>query len=221
MCGRFTQTHAATAIAQAFNLDELPAWEPSYNIAPTQTIPAIRQGADSRRQFQSLRWGLIPSWSKDMAIGARLINARAETVAEKPSFRSAFRQRRCLIIADGFYEWQRSDGKKQPFYIHLHDRSLFAFAGLWERWQGAEGKTIESCTILTTTPNSVMEPIHDRMPVILSPDCYDIWLDCGSTPTQELQALLRPYSATEMAAFPVSNWVNSPSHNDVNCVART
>lgn len=221
MCGRFTQTHAATAIAQAFSLDELPNWEPSYNIAPTQAIPAIRQGTDSKRRFQSLRWGLIPSWSKDLAIGARLINARAETVAEKPSFRSAFRQRRCLIITDGFYEWQRSDGKKQPYYIHLTDRPLFAFAGLWEKWQGAEGgEAIESCTILTTTPNSVMEPIHDRMPVILNPKHYDIWLD-NATQSHDLQELLRPYSATDMVAYPVSNWVNSPTHNDAVCIAKT
>lgn len=220
MCGRFTQTHAATAIAQVFDLAELPDWEPSYNIAPTQPIPALRQGSDSRRHFQLLRWGLIPSWSKDLAIGARLINARAETVAEKPAFRAAFRQRRCLVIADGFYEWQRREGKKQPFYIHLYDRSLFAFAGLWERWQGTDGEAIESCTILTTTPNLVMEPIHDRMPVILHPEAYGPWLNASPTQLDDLQDLLHPYPATEMVADPVSNWVNSPTHNDADCVAK-
>jgi putative SOS response-associated peptidase YedK len=218
MCGRFTLHQSSAAIVQTFALEEAPDWEVSYNIAPTQAVPAILQSADSKRLFKRLRWGLIPSWSKETSIGARLINARAETVAEKPAFRSALRHRRCLIVADGFYEWQQKNGSKQPFYIHLKNQALFAFAGLWERWQGQGDDAIESCTILTTEPNSLMQTLHDRMPVILHPEDYNTWLNPDIQQLQDLQPLLRPYPTEELSAYPVSSWVNRPTHNSEQCI---
>jgi putative SOS response-associated peptidase YedK len=168
-----------------------------------------------------LHWGLIPSWAKDAKMGARLINARAETVAEKPAFRSAFRQRRCLVLADGFYEWQQQEEKKQkqPFYFHLREKQAFAFAGLWEHWQDdAAGEEIESCTLLTTEANELMEPIHNRMPVILDPKDYDLWLDPKVKNSELLQPLLRPYATEEMAAYRVSTTVNKPIHDSAECI---
>jgi len=218
MCGRFSQSLAGDAIAQAFQLAEVPDWQPRYNIAPTQTIPAIMATEKSDRHFKPLRWGLIPSWSKDPAIGVKMINARSETVAEKPSFRSAFKRHRCLILADGFYEWCKQSGKKQPFYFQLQDGSPFAFAGLWERWQALEGDVLETCTILTTEANQLVAQVHDRMPVILPTDRYDQWLDPTPQPSEPLQALLRPYDADRMSAYPVSVSVNSPWNDVPECV---
>ena len=215
MCGRFSLSKSVEAIAAAFDLDEVPVWEPRYNIAPTQMVATVLQ-PQSDRQFHPMRWGLIPSWAKDPAMGARLINARAETVAEKPSFRSAFRQRRCLVIADGFYEWQRQEGKKQPFYFRLQDGQPFGFAGLWERWQAADGEVI-SCTIITTEANEVLRPIHERMPVMLNPKDYDLWLD-PEVQAEPLQQLLRPYQAEAMTSYPVSTKVNNPTHNSPECI---
>ncbi|MBD2022479.1 SOS response-associated peptidase, partial [Leptolyngbya sp. FACHB-36] len=170
MCGRFSLHVEAAALAEVFQLPEEPSWTPRYNIAPSQAVATIAQTASSAHQFRLLRWGLIPSWAKDEAIGNKLINARAETVAEKPSFRAAFKQRRCLILADGFYEWQRlNTKKKQPHYFQRSDAQPFAFAGLWEHWQHGEA-VIDSCTIITTQANELLEPIHDRMPVMLAAD---------------------------------------------------
>ena len=177
MCGRFTLSQSAEAIASVFQLNQVPTLEPRYNIAPTQPVATVLQTSAHERQFQLLRWGLIPAWAKDATMGSRLINARAETVAEKPSFRSAFRHRRCLVIADGFYEWRRQDGKKQPFYFRMKNQQPFAFAGLWEHWQDPKGEAIDSCTILTTEANELLQQIHERMPVILNPKDYDLWLD--------------------------------------------
>lgn len=217
MCGRFTQSKTAEMLAKAFQLATLPDWQPRYNIAPTQPVPvAIHLPEQADRQFKLLRWGLIPSWSKDLSIGAKLINARAETVAEKPSFRSAFKQRRCLILADGFYEWQRQNGKKQPFFFQERDGQPFALAGLWERWQGEEG-AIESCTILTTQANELLRPIHDRMPVILPSTAYEEWLD-PKTPTDRLQGLLHPYDAEAMQSYAVSAMVNNPTNDRPECI---
>lgn len=210
MCGRFTLSQPAEAIASTFQ-STIPELAPRYNIAPTQPVPTIISAGD-RRQFQMLRWGLIPSWAKDPAIGAKLINARAETVAEKPSFRSAFRHRRCLIIADGFYEWQRQEGKKQPFYFRTSNGQPFAFAGLWEHWQNPDGEAIDSCTIITTEANEILQPIHDRMPVILNSKDYDLWLDTSQTTSQLIQ-LLQPFPSTEMTSYPVSTKVNKPTNN--------
>ncbi|HEY9656670.1 MAG TPA: SOS response-associated peptidase, partial [Crinalium sp.] len=182
MCGRFSLTQSANALAETFQLETLPEWTPRYNVAPTQAVLAIAAAPAHSRQVRLFRWGLVPSWAKDLTIGAKLINARAETVAEKPSFRVAFKQRRCLILADGFYEWHRIDRKtKQPYYFQLADRQPFAFAGLWERWQG-DDTVVETCTILTTQANELLQPIHDRMPVILAPEEYDRWLDPTATP---------------------------------------
>lgn len=222
MCGRYSQTQSGETIATAFNLAESPDLEPRYNIAPTQQVSAVMATAESPvPQHRWLRWGLIPSWAKDKTIGNRLINARAETVAEKPSFRSAFKRRRCLIVADGFYEWQRLDqGKaKQPYFIHLRDPHPFAFAGLWERWQDqASGEVIESCTILTTAPNQLMAVIHNRMPVILPPSAYESWLDPTLSTPESLTPLLYPFEAKAMASYPVSNHVNNPRYDDPACL---
>ncbi|MEB3180562.1 MAG: SOS response-associated peptidase [Nostocaceae cyanobacterium] len=222
MCGRFTLTKSGWAIAQAFNLEEVPQIEPQYNIAPTQQIAAILYNSESQnRQFQELRWGLIPSWAKDKSIGYKLINARAETVAEKPSFRSAFKQRRCLIVADGFYEWQKQENhkhQKQPYYFRVADGQPFAFAGLWEKWQSPDGEEITSGTILTTEANELMQSIHERMPVILNTQDYDLWLDPQVKTFQELQPVLHPYPAESMTSYPVSTLVNSPKKNSPECV---
>jgi putative SOS response-associated peptidase YedK len=220
MCGRFTLFHSAEAIAEAFRVDpmDLP---PRYNIAPSQPVAAIvRMPGTSERKLLWLRWGLIPSWAKDPAIGYKLINARAETVSEKPSFRSAFKHRRCLIPSDGFYEWQRIEGsksKKQPYYFSLTDNSPFALAGLWERWESKEGDIVETCTILTTDANDLVSPIHDRMPAILSPEDYDLWLDPNFTRSDSLQEMLKPYPAEAMKVYPVSSTVNSPKNDSPEC----
>ncbi len=214
MCGRFTQTSSADAIATAFNLSAVPPQQPKYNIAPTQIIPTILYpSSESQKEFKELRWGLIPSWAKDQKIGNKLINARAETVAEKPSFRSAFRKRRCLIVADGFYEWQHQEEGKQPFCIQMKDEQVFAFAGIWERWQAPEGEVIESCTIITTEANELMNPIHKRMPVILNSEDYQLWLDPQVTEKEKLQPLLTPYNSEMMKANPVSKKVNNPRNS--------
>lgn len=219
MCGRFTLTQSAIALAEYFQLPEVPDWTTQYNIAPTQMVATVVQHPTShQRQFQQLRWGLIPSWAKDLSIGAKLINARAETVAEKPSFRSAFKQRRCLVIADGFYEWQKQAGTKQAFYFRLQDGQPFAFAGLWEKWHSPDQAEIISCTILTTVANELLQPIHERMPVILEPKNYDLWLDPEVQTPQPLQFLLAPYSAAAMTSYPVSKLVNSPKNNSPECL---
>jgi putative SOS response-associated peptidase YedK len=219
MCGRFTLNQSATALAHIFDVPQVPDLAAGYNIAPTQMVATVLHNLDSnKREFQQLRWGLIPSWAKDSGIGAKLINARAETVAEKPSFRSAFKRRRCLVLADGFYEWQRQQGKKQPFYFRLQDGQPFAFAGLWESWRSPANEEITSCTILTTTANELLQPIHDRMPVILKPQDYDLWLDPQVETPQPLQQLLCPYPAPAMTAYAVSTLVNNSRHNSSECI---
>jgi len=218
MCGRFTLSQSTDVIASAFNLTQIPPLELRYNIAPTQPIPAILSVPKQGNELQMLRWGLIPSWAKDLSIGAKLINARAETVSEKPSFKSAFKRRRCLIIADGFYEWQRQEGKKQPYYFRVQNSQLFAFAGLWEHWQSPDEQIINSCTILTTEANDLLRPIHDRMPVILDPKSYDLWLDSEVQNPELLQPLLHPYQANLMTSFAVSSKVNNPRNNTPECI---
>ncbi|HUU84117.1 MAG TPA: SOS response-associated peptidase [Phycisphaerae bacterium] len=218
MCGRYTLGAPDDDLADLLDLPETPSLEPRYNIAPTQPVPVVRlMPAGEVRELQMLHWGLIPSWSKDPAMGARMINARSETAAEKPAFRTAMRQRRCLIPADGFYEWQRTAGRKQPHYIRKRDRAPFAFAGLWEHWEGPEGAVIESCTILTTTPNDLLRPLHDRMPVILEPSDYALWLDAAVNDASRVQPLLRPYQPDDLIAHPVGTHVNSPRNEDPRC----
>jgi putative SOS response-associated peptidase YedK len=219
MCGRFTLTDPNADLDVQFNLPEIPDMKPRYNIAPTQPVAAVRVPAEgAAREMVLLRWGLIPFWAKDLEIGARMINARSETVAEKPAFRHAFRRRRCLVVADGFYEWQKQNGTKQPFYIRLHGARPFAFAGLWERWESSSAEVIESCTLLTTQPNDLMRELHNRMPVILQPGDYDLWLDPQVQEVELLQPLLRAFPPEEMAAYPVSRYVNSPDNDDPRCI---
>lgn len=218
MCGRFTLRHSGEAIASSFQLPEVPQLQPRYNIAPTQSVSTVLGSLDSIHQLHQLHWGLIPSWAKDTKMGARLINARAETVGEKPAFRSAFRHRRCLVVADGFYEWQRQENKKQPFYFRLQNDQPFAFAGLWEQWKSPDGEEIQSCTILTTEANDLLRSIHNRMPVILDPKDYDLWLDPAVQNTESLQQLLRPYQPEAMTSYAVSTKVNNPTNNTPECI---
>ena len=219
MCGRFSLGASATTLAAQFDLADLPAWTPRYNIAPTQEVLAVVRILDApKRSSRLLRWGLIPPWAKDPRIGNRLINARAETVATKPAFRRAFKERRCLLLADGFYEWQRQERRKQPFHIRLRAGRPFAFAGLWERWEGPEGTAIQSCTILTTTSNELVGGIHHRIPVILAPQDYDLWLDPAVQEADRLRPLLRPYPAEDMESYPVSTRVNNPTNDTPGCL---
>ncbi|MGL5804204.1 MAG: SOS response-associated peptidase, partial [Xenococcaceae cyanobacterium] len=183
-----------------------------------QVATILRSDPHSDRQFQMLRWGLIPSWAKEKSIGAKLINARAETVAEKPSFRSAFRHSRCLIIADGFYEWQKQKDGKQPFYIRQINNLPFAFAGLFSTWQPKNGEILSTCTIITTEANEIMQPIHDRMPVILKSTDYDLWLDPTVQKPELLKPLLRAIDSNKLKAYPVSTKVNSPRHDSPECL---
>lgn len=219
MCGRYTLTTPPGELADLFGLEGSPPDLPaSYNVAPTQEVAAVLAD-DGVRRMELLRWGLIPGWADDPAVGARMINARAETAAEKPSFRSAFRQRRCLIPADGFYEWQKTAAGKQPHLIRMKDGAPFAFAGLWESWHQDGGPAIRSCAILTTRPNELVAGIHDRMPVILPQENYAPWLDDSLQDTETLSAMLVSYPAERMEAYPVSRFVNSPANNDERCVA--
>jgi len=213
MCGRFTLTVSGRVLAELFGVEEAPELDPRYNIAPSQPVLAARVGSSGEREVVPLRWGLIPSWAEDPSIGNRMINARAEGVASKPSFRSAVRRRRCLIAADGFFEWCKVAGGKQPYLIRFADGRPFAFAGLWERWEKGPDP-VESCTIITTRPNALVAELHDRMPVILASSHFAEWLTPGPVATDRLEALLAPFPADDMASFPVSRRVNSPANDD-------
>ncbi len=225
MCGRYSLTTPMEAVRQLFGFSERPNLPARVNIAPSQEVAAVRlgEGDVGGRHLVALRWGLIPSWvpsgAKEMAIGNRMINARAETIAEKPAFRAAFRRRRCLIPADGFYEWKTERGRKQPYRIVLESGAPFAFAGLWERWEGpGRDGAIESCTIVTTEANARLQAIHHRMPVILAPEAYDLWLD-PATPGARAQALLRPAPSEWFTCFRVSPKINSPANDDPALIA--
>jgi putative SOS response-associated peptidase YedK len=220
MCGRFTLFEADKILSKEFGVSGVPPLSPRYNIAPSQPIAAVRTPhTGAGRELALLRWGLIPSWSKDPAIGNRLINARAETVQEKPSFRNAFRRHRCLIPTNGFYEWQRRERGKQPYFVRMRDGRVFAFAGLWDRWESSDEDVIETCTILTTAANTVLAPIHGRMPVILPQAEYARWLDPALKDPDALSPLLVPFPPEEMLAIPVSPRVNAPSTDDEKCIA--
>jgi putative SOS response-associated peptidase YedK len=220
MCGRFTQASDSEIIVRVFDLPEKPELAPRYNIAPTQDVAAVRAAEVGGRELVHLHWGLIPSWAKERAMGARMINARAETLAEKPAFRSAFRARRCLIVADGFYEWQKLGTRKQPHFIGFKDGRPFAFAGLWERWQGEGSEAVESCTIVTTEANELLAPIHDRMPVILDPVDFALWIDSGAKDREKLAGLLKPYTPELLQAYPVDFFVNNPANDTPACRER-
>ncbi len=219
MCGRFTLAKNAQQLAEAFVQFAPPAeFIPRYNIAPSQPVAVVANTGTRKIDFFS--WGLIPSWAKEVAVGSRLINARAETLAEKPSFRAAYRRRRCLVLADGFYEWRaNADKSKTPLYIQLESREPFAFAGLWEQWYSPHGDEVLSCAIITTTPNELMAKIHNRMPVILPPAAYEQWLDPAEQKPERLQTLLAPYPAEQMAAYPVAAVVNNPRYDRPECIA--
>ncbi len=217
MCGRYTLRATPADLAEHFDLPEAPEWSPRFNVAPTQTVPVVRLAADRPgHEWSALRWGLVPSWADDPAIGSRLINARAETVAEKPSFRSAFKSRRCLMPADGFYEWAVEGKGKRPHHFTLEGGGVFVFAGLWERW-GRGTESLETCALLTVEANAVVAPIHARMPLILPPEAYDAWLNPDSTPVR-LAKLLLPYPGP-MADMAVGLAVNRPGHEGPGCLA--
>ncbi len=223
MCGRFALHAPAEALATLFDLSEPPPLAPRYNIAPTQPVGIVRATAEDNtaREWALVMWGLIPSWAKDPTIGARMINARAETVAEKPSFRAAYKRRRCLVPASGFYEWQKAGKGKQPYYIAMESGDPFGIAGLWERWYGPDGGELQTCTLLTTEPNDLLEPIHNRMPVIIAPEDYAEWLDHSSEDRAYFDAighLLRPYPAEEMVTYPVSTYVSNARNEGAACI---
>ena len=219
MCGRYRLSRRKQIIEQHF--DTAPwddDWNPRFNVAPTQPIPVIRQHPkEPVRQVSMMRWGLIPSWAKDTSGAARMINARSETAHTLPAFREAMKSRRCLIPADGFYEWMRDGKAKQPFCFEVNSGQLFAFAGLWERWRDPSGQWVKSCSILTTTPNAVTSAVHDRMPVILHPDSYDLWLDPGMQNVAAISELLKPYDAGLMRCYPVSTRINHVANDDEEC----
>jgi putative SOS response-associated peptidase YedK len=214
MCGRYSSHLPPDEIARIFRLDTIPNLPARYNVAPTQPVPVVRRRTDGRRELVQLRWGLIPAWAEEASIGNKLINARAETVATKPSFRDAFAKRRCLVVTSAFYEWDKRASPKQPWCITLKDAKPFGFAGLWERWRDpAEGEVIETTTIITGEANELVDPIHNRMPVIIAQADHDAWL-APETPRNRLLALLRPYPADRMRAYPVSTRVNSVRNDE-------
>jgi putative SOS response-associated peptidase YedK len=228
MCGRYRLSAKERYLRDHFGLEEDPAWMPRWNIAPTQPVAAIRQDAkEPKRTFGLLRWGLIPYWAKDPFIGFKTINAMSETAAEKPAFRDALRRRRCLIPADSFYEWEKIGPKeKQPYNFGMIDDSVFGFAGLWERWRDPAGNVVETCSILTVKPNSLVADVHDRMPAILRAEDYDLWLDPGVTDAARVTDCLKPFDARLMKKYPVSSRVNHPANDDEECareipIART
>jgi putative SOS response-associated peptidase YedK len=218
MCGRFARIVSDRTLRERYRLEKMAQLQDRYNISPMQNVASVR-AAENGRELVLLKWGLIPSWSKDAKIAPKLTNARAETVAEKPSFRSAFKSRRCLIPASGFYEWQKqTTSPKQPFFIHPRDdEELFSFAGLWETWHDPEGEIVESCCIITTEANELMRTIHDRMPVILDSEGENEWLNPRSSP-DSLRALLVPFAADQMEAYPVSLYVNNAKNQGPKCI---
>lgn len=219
MCGRFTLTVDPGDLQDVFNDYTFPSqFAPRFNIAPSQPLLAISNDGKSHADF--FIWGLIPSWAKDASIGNRMINARGETLAEKPSFRGSYKYKRCLILADGFYEWKKHPTSKTkiPHYIHMKNRQVFAFAGLWNEWNSPDGSQIRSCTIVTIEPNDMMAALHNRMPVILPPDAYAQWLDSAPRSPESLDPLIKPYPSEEMTAHPVSTLVNDPRNERAECV---
>jgi putative SOS response-associated peptidase YedK len=219
MCGRYRLSRRKQLVEEYFDVSsDTDDWNPRFNIAPTQPVPVVRQHPkEPVRQLSLMKWGLIPSWAKDASGAARMINARSETADTKPAFRDALKSRRCLIPADGFYEWQRRGSAKQPFCFEVGDGGLFAFAGLWERWRDPSGQWVKSCSILTTVPNAVTATVDDRMPVILNRESYDLWLDPGMQNVAAISELLKPYDARLMRCYPVSSRVNRVANDDEEC----
>jgi putative SOS response-associated peptidase YedK len=219
MCGRYRLSRRKQIIEEYFDCYPwADDWSPRFNIAPTQSVPVIRQHPkEPVRQISSMRWGLIPNWARDASIASGTINAKSETAATKPAFRDPLKFRRCLIPADGFYEWKKMGASKQPFCFEVINGKLFAFAGIWDGWKNADGQWIKTCSILTTIPNAVTSTVHDRMPVILDPDSYDVWLDPGMQDVAALSEFLTPYDARLMRCYPVSSRVNHAGNDDEEC----
>jgi putative SOS response-associated peptidase YedK len=219
MCGRYRLSRRKQIIEEHFDTAEWQDdWSPRYNIAPTQPVPVIRQNLkEPVRELSLMRWGLIPHWAKDASGAASTINARSETAATKPAFRDPIKFRRCLIPADGFYEWAKTSKSKQPYCFEVNDGNLFAFAALWDGWKDSSGEWTKTCSILTTTPNAVTSYVHDRMPVILDPDSYDLWLDPGMHNVAAISELLKPYDARLMRSYPSSSRINHVANDDGEC----
>ena len=218
MCGRFTIYSSPEVIQDYFELTDLYPFIPSYNVAPSQTILAVRETENHQRVGVPLRWGLIPSWMKEENISSKLTNARVETVHEKPSFRKGFKSRRCLVVADGYYEWNQEITPKQPYYIHTKDNQLLAFAGIWEHWQNDEGKNIESCAIMTQDANQQLSQVHSRMPVIIDHEHFKLWLDTNNQDVDKLRKLLSSIPYPTMTVNKVSSKVNNPRFNSPECI---
>jgi putative SOS response-associated peptidase YedK len=219
MCGRYTLASGPEIIAGVFGVQAPPTLPERFNISPSQLVLAVREKSGShQRELVALKWGLVPFWADHPEIGNQMANARSETAAMKPAFRSSFRARRCLIVADGFYEWQARDGKKQPYYIRLKSGQPFGIAGLWDRWDKQEGEPVESCTILTCNANEPMMAIHERMPVVIPPESFGVWLNPAEHDVPKLSWLLRPFHPDEMTAYPVSTFVNNVKQDSAKCV---
>jgi len=219
MCGRFTRKEDFQQLAKLLGIHNVPQFPPRYNIAPSELIACVRVNPRSReKECVQLKWGLVPSWAKDPSIGHKMINARAETAAEKPAFRKAYRRQRCLVLADGFYEWKREGKAKQPYYIHFNDNRPFAFAGLWESWEKEGDLPLDSCAMLTTDANALMKPIHHRMPVILNPNDYVLWLDPTMDDLPTLSSCLQSNPEEGMEVYPVSPLVNNPRNDNSLCI---
>jgi putative SOS response-associated peptidase YedK len=219
MCGRYRLVRKKEILAEVFDAGTDVDWAPRYNVAPSQDVPVVCQDAtEPTRSLWLMRWGLIPFWAKDPTVGFKMINARAETIAEKPAFREPLQSRRCLIPADGFYEWAKEGKMKVPYCFTLADDSTFAFAGIWDRWKNPQGETLRTCSIITASANSLVSEVHDRMPVILEPSSYDLWLDAGFKKVEPLVELLQPYRADSMRSWRVSSRVNSVENNDAACI---
>ncbi|MCE9526623.1 MAG: SOS response-associated peptidase [Planctomycetales bacterium] len=220
MCGRFTLRTSPQKLLENFGVS-FPEFTPRFNIAPTQLVFALRTNPEGTgRQIVALRWGLVPSWAKDLKIGAKSINARGETVAEKPMFRAALKRRRCLVVADGYYEWRAAGNVKQPYHFRYEDQRPFAFAGLWESWCGPEGKDppLDTCTIITTAAGGVAATLHERMPVIIPPSEYDLWISPQPLDARQLEALLHPQQQDDIVPVPVSTLVNSVKNDRPECL---
>jgi len=218
MCGRFVLAATGGELAAVYALAAIPELAPHYNIAPSQQVAVVRAASSGERELAMLRWGLIPPWAKDASIGSRLINARSETILEKPSFKGAFRARRCILPASGFYEWQRRGRERIPRYFRLRDGAPMSLAGVWERWRSPEGETLESCTILTTAANDLVRPLHERMPVLLDEASFGRWLHDPPAEAESLLELLTPYSAERMEAWVVSRDVNRTGYDHPECI---
>ncbi len=218
MCGRYTVTTPAELVAEVFALAAVPELAPRYNVAPTQEAPVVRRTGGGRRRLDLVRWGLVPTWADDPSIGNRLINARGESAATRPAYRLAWRRHRCLVVADGFFEWRSESGRRQPYWIHPPDGRPIAFAGLWSRWHDAAGERLDSFAIVTRDATAELTALHDRMPAILDPDDWTAWLDPGTDPAA-LPDLIGRATGGRLDLRRVSRRVNRPEHDDPDCLA--